>query len=339
MSDLATGMLVKHRSLGVGKVVAIEPTAVHVFFPDSKKRHAAKLHWPTAKALLRTEGVEANSWLEGLSSFSLDPLARRYGLAASWLTHDEAIADFLATYPKGFTDPAYVGTGAGKRERASRWRAARTEWIQAMGDGQGERLLESGDIRELARRAARIERHVVLVPGTFHAGALTEAFRDEESARGFFEALLAVLSVPSPARARFERLFAASEALGVEPALAWPIATLFPFVAEPGRQMFLWPKSACGAAARLGCDLRFDDEPNWATYSALRGFSSQMLEKLKPHGATDFVDVEAFLHATAARPAAPKEGRAEGAPRPAPRKAPRAEPARRATVKGKRAGA
>jgi hypothetical protein len=299
VSALATGMLVQHSSLGIGKVIAVEPTAVHVFFPDSEKRYAAKLHLPTANALLRSEGIERNAWLEGLSSFSLDPVTRRYALAANWVTHDQAIADFRATYPLGFLDPAYVGTGSGKRERASRWRAARVEWTQALGEGQGERLLESGDVRELVRRAIRIERHVVLVPGTFEAGALAEAFRDEDAAGAFFEALLAVLSVPSPARARFEKLFAATAALDLEPALAWPVATLFPFIAEPGRQVFLWPKIACAATERLGCDLRFDPVPKWPTYSALRGFAAKLLEELQPSGARDYVDVEAFLYATA----------------------------------------
>jgi hypothetical protein len=337
--DLATGMLVRHASFGLGKVVAIEPTAVHVFFPESEKRWAAKLHLPTARAFLRTEGLERNPWLEGLSSFSLDPAARRYALAANWITHDEAIADFLATYPKGFSDPAYLGTGTGKRERASRWRAARVEWTRALGDGKGERLLESSHVRELVRRALRIERHVALVPGTFQAGSLANAFRDADAAAGFFEALFSVLSVPSPARARFEKLFAATGALGVEPALAWPIATLFPFVVEPSRQMFLWPKFACAAAERLGCNLRFEATPNWATYSALRVFAAQMLEELKPSGATDFVDVEAFLQATAtARPGSARGGRADGIRRPAPRGAPRAAPERRAAVKGKRSG-
>jgi hypothetical protein len=317
MSELTAGMLVQHASLGVGKVVAIEPTAVHVFFPESEKRYAAKLHLPTAMPFLKSDGVARNEWLEGLSSFSLDPETHRYALAANWVTHDQAIAGFLATYPQGFADPAYVGTGTGKRERASRWRAARVELTQAFGDGQGERLLESGDVRELIRRATRIERHVVLVPGTFEAGSLADAFRDTDAAAAFFEALLPVMSLPSPARARFEKLFAATQSLDVEPALAWPIATLFPFVTEPARQMFLWPKFACEAAERLGCDLRFEPEPNWATYSALRGFAAKLLEKLHPSGARDYVDVEAFLHATAT---SREHGAAEGRRRTALRR-------------------
>lgn len=318
MSDIAKGMLVQHASLGVGKVVAVESTAVHVFFPDAEKRYAAKLRWPTAKPLLRTDGVERNAWLEGLSSFSLDPAEGRWALAESWVTHDQAIADFLREYPQGFADPAYLGAGGGARRlRSPRWRAASGEWSEAMGAGEGGRLLAAGDARELVRRALRIEKHVTLVPGTFEVGALKQALQDPDAVLPFFGALFEALAAP-PGRARIERLFAAAEALDVEPALAWPIATVFPFVADPTRHVLLWPRTACAAAERLGCDLRYDAAPNWATYAALRAFSAQLLTKLDAVGARDFVDVEAFLHATATTRASGAR-KAGGESRPAAR--------------------
>jgi len=277
------------------------------------------------RAMLRSDGFDRDAWLEGLSSFSLDPLTRRYALAANWLTHAQAIADFEATYPRGFLDPAYLGSGGGKRERASRWRAAGADWTELLGGGKAEQFFDDGDVRELVRRTTRIERHVVLVAGALEPGSLARAFRDEETTRAYFDALLGVLSVPSPARARFDRLFAATAALGLPPAIAWPVATLFPFIAQPARQVFLAPRSACGGAERLGCDLRYDAAPNWATYSALRAFSTKLLEELKPSGARDFVDVEAFLHATAtAKDRAAAAGRRKASAKaPAPRAAPR----------------
>ncbi len=301
MTDIAAGSLVKHVSLGIGKVVAVEATAVHVFFPESEKRYAAKLRWPAVRPLLTNDAVEPNAWLEGLTSFSLDPVTGRYALAANFLSHDEAIAEFLERYPQGFADPAHVGTGSGKRERGSRWRAANAEWIQAFGGGEGERLVAEGELRELVRRALRVGSHVSCIPGMIEQDALEEALEPGDVVAGFFEALFGVVSVPSPARARFEKLFAASDALGVDTDLAWPMATLFPFVAEPARQVLLLPKSTCGAATRLGCDLRFKPTPNWATYAALRGFSVQLLEKLRASGARDFIDLEAFLHTIAAK--------------------------------------
>ena len=301
MSELSIGTLVQHISLGVGKVVALEPNAVHVFFKDREERFAAKLRLPDASKLIRTDGVERDAWLEGLSAFALDAGSGRYALAANFLTHEQAIAGFLKGYPKGFADPAYVGTGTGKRERASRWRAANAEWVEAFGGGEAARLVEAGKGKEILKRALRVEKHVVQVAGTFAPGALTEALGDPETAGPFMEALLELLSVPSPGRARFEKLFAATEALELDPALAWPIATVFPFVADPTRHVFLWPKTACGAAERLGCNLRYDVEPNWPTYSALRAFSTHLLEPLRARAAKDFVDVEAFLFDAATR--------------------------------------
>ncbi len=313
MDELANGMLVQHSSLGIGKVIAVEPTAVHVFFPDSEKRFAAKLRLPTVKPLLRTEGIERNVWLEGLSSFSLDPHTGRYALAGNWLTHEQAIAEFVARHPQGFADPEQPGKG----ERAARWRAAHAAWVEAFGNGQGEALLAADDVRELVKRALRVERLVVAVPGALEEGALKDALGDAAAARLFFEALLGLLSVPSPARARFDKLFAVVAGLGAAPASTWPIATIFPFIAEPGRHVALLPKPARAAAERLGCDLRYDPAPNWATYSSLKAFSARLLEALKPIGARDFCDVEWFLHATAARRPQPAGGEEARERRPA----------------------
>jgi hypothetical protein len=298
---VAAGKLVQHASLGIGKIVAVEPNAVHVFFPEREKRFAAKLRWPAAQPLLKLDGVERNEWLEGLTSFALDPESGRYALASNFLTHEQAIADFLAVSPRGFE----ASGAGGRRDRRASWRAASAEWTQAFGPGDGERLVAAGDVRELVKRAVKIEREVVQVAGTFVAQDLKDALRDADAALVFFEALFGVLGAPLPGRARFEKLFAAAADLPAEPSLAWPLATLFPFVADPARHVFLWPKAACAAAERLGCDLRYDPSPTWATYAALRGLSTQLLEELRAHGARDFVDVEAFLHATAARRSAP----------------------------------
>jgi hypothetical protein len=300
MAEIANGSLVKHVSLGVGKVIAVERTAVHVFFPQSEKRFAAKLRWPAAQPLLTRDGVEPDSWLAGLTSFTLDPKSGRYALAANFLSHADAILEFFKTFPGGFTDPAYVGDGTGKRERASRWRAANSEWNRALGGGQGEQLLADGELRELVRRALRVGRLVSAVPGTVDQEVLTEALAPGEVVSEFFGALFGLLSAPSPVRARFDKLSRAADSLGVAPDLAWPMATLFPFVADPSRHALLLPKAACGAAARLGCDFRYKPAPSWVTYDAFRAFSLQLLEELRPHGALDLVDVEAFLHTVGA---------------------------------------
>jgi hypothetical protein len=334
MSAIENGTLVRHATLGVGKIVAVEPDAVHVFFPDGDKRFAAKLRLPAALPLLRSEGLERNSWLEGLSAFALDPTRRRYALSATWLTHDQAIARFLESYPQGFVDPAYVGRGTGRSERASRWRAAQEAWAGALGKVERERLVAEGELKELAKRILKVEKLVAPLHPPADADAVKEALADEEGARPFLGALVDLLAVPSPARARFEKLFAAAASLPVDPAQKWLVATLLPFLASPERHVLLRPKITREAAERLGCDLRFEPAPNWVTYGALRALAAQLLEKLKPIGARDFVDVEAFLHLTAVakHPAKPGEGAAPvRALRRPTREAPRRVTARRAS--------
>jgi hypothetical protein len=326
MSDLVNGILVRHTSLGVGKIVALEPNAVHVFFRDADKRFAAKLRLPAARALLRTDGFEPDGWLQGLSAFTLDPATGRYGLAASWLTHEQALDQFLAVYPEGFTDPDHIASDGGKSARVSRWRAAHEAWAAAFGNGQGERLVADDDLKELVKRALKIEALIAPLHPPADDGAVKEALSDEETTRTYFAALVELVSVPSPGRARFEKLFAAAGALPVEPAQQWLVATLFPFLASPQRHVLLRPKVTCVAADRLGYDLRYESYPNWATYSALRTVGTRLIEQLAPNGATDFADLESFLHVTASakRTTARQDGAASTAkPRAARRAAAR----------------
>jgi hypothetical protein len=301
MTAIATGSLVNHVSLGIGKVVAVEATAVHVFFPESEKRFAAKLRWPAASALLTTDGVEPNGWLQGLTSFAFDASSGRYALATNFLSHDDAISEFLQVYPGGFVDPAYVGDGSGRRERAWHWRAAHEEWARALGGGEGERLVAEGDLAELARRTLRVAAHVSRLAGVVELDALAEALQPGDVVKGYFEALFALLTASATTRGRVEKVFATSEALGGDPDAAWAMATLFPFIAAPKRFVLVLPKLASGAATRLGCDLKLKPAPNWATYAALHGLSMQLVEKLRASGARDFIDVECFLHTLVAR--------------------------------------
>jgi hypothetical protein len=330
MSDLANGTLVQHVSLGVGKIVAIEPHAVHVFFPAAEKRFATKLRLPTARAFLRTDAIAPDTWLQGLSAFTLDPLTRRYALAASWVTHEQAVAQFVAARPQGFPPGS-----AAKDDRAGRWRLARDAWARTLGGGEGERLLEAGELAEVATRILAVERHVAALHPEEDETALADALADPETpaVRLFFERLFELLSVPSPSRARFDRLFAAATALPADPRSAWVVATLLPFVAEPTRHAMVRPATTAAAALRLGCDPRRDDAPNWNTYVALRTFCAKLLEDLRSLGARDLADVETFLHVIATtRPKAAKKKGTGGARRPGPVRT------RVAAVRGRRPG-
>jgi hypothetical protein len=307
MSALEKGMMVQHASLGLGKVVAVEDAAVHVFFAMSDARFATKLRLPMALPLL-TPTESTNAWLSGLPSLAFDAKSGRYGLGGTWLSHADAVARFAEAFPKGFADPSYAGDASDKRGRAPRWRRAQQAYAETLGAGEGERLLAAGDVAALVERALGVERLVRPLHKDAEKASFEEALKNLDAARGYFTALFELLAPPAPEQSRFEALCEAVAALppGASQEAGWPIATLLPFIARPDVHMLLRPKFACDVGHRLGLELAYDPKPNWSTYSALLRSTELLLEKLRPLGARDHVDVEAFMNVVTAKHARPK---------------------------------
>ncbi len=307
MSDLENGMMVQHASLGLGKIVALEEKAVHVFFAMSDARFATKLRLPMALPLL-TPASSTNAWLSRLPALAFDAKTGRYGLGGTWLSHADAAARFLEVFPKGFADPGYTGDGTDKRDRVARWRRAHEAYAETLGGGEGERLLAAGDAGALVERALRVERLVRPLHKDAEKASFEDALKNLDAARGYFAALFELLATQAPEQPRFEALAAAVAAMqpGAAREAGWPIVTLLPFVARPDLHMLLRPRFACEVGHRLGLELAYEPQPNWSTYSALLRSAEVLLEKLRPLGARDHVDVEAFMHVVTAKQARPK---------------------------------
>jgi len=302
MSDFKSGMLVQHSSLGLGKVVALESDSVHVFFETSATRFATKLRLSFARPLL-TASPTKNAWLKGMAPFTLDPKTGRYGLAQTWLRQDEAIARFTRTYPRGFSDPKYLGGDKDKGERAAKWRAAHEAYAKLLGNGEGERLLAEGNVEEIVRRTLRIERQVLQLQSASDRTSLREALGDSATARDYFAALFAFLAAPRLEGSLFDALASAAAGLpkSGSAGFGWELCTLFPFIAQPDRHMLLRPKAACEAANRFGFNLSYEERPCWSTYSALLRWVDMIQGSLQPIGARDNIDVECFMHVVAIR--------------------------------------
>jgi hypothetical protein len=78
VDEFAKGMVVRHTTLGLGRVVALEPTAVHVFFVEGERREASKLRLPAAKAFLAPAPRVQDERLESLPAFSFDSGSGRW---------------------------------------------------------------------------------------------------------------------------------------------------------------------------------------------------------------------------------------------------------------------
>ncbi len=78
MEEFAKGMIVRHATLGIGRVVALEPAAVHVFFVEGERREAAKLRLSAAKVFLTPEPKTKDERLDSLPAFAFDPASGRW---------------------------------------------------------------------------------------------------------------------------------------------------------------------------------------------------------------------------------------------------------------------
>ncbi len=78
MEELSKGMVVRHSTLGIGRIVALEPTAVHVFFIEGERREASKLRLPAATVFLVPDPKVRDERLDALPEFALDAGSGRY---------------------------------------------------------------------------------------------------------------------------------------------------------------------------------------------------------------------------------------------------------------------
>ena len=77
--------------------------------------------------------------------------------------------------------------------------------------------------------------------------------------------------------------------------LTWPVVTILPFLAKPEAHMFLKPVQTQRIAEAFTFDLSYSPHPKWATYDRLLTLSNRLLDRLRPLGARDLIDVQSFM--------------------------------------------
>ena len=77
--------------------------------------------------------------------------------------------------------------------------------------------------------------------------------------------------------------------------LTWPLVTVFGFIAQPHKHIFLKPNVTRKAAREYGFDFAYRSRPNWDTYESLREFADLIrsdIDDLKP---LDMIDIQSFI--------------------------------------------
>jgi hypothetical protein len=197
---------------------------------------------------------------------------------------------FLRFFPGGFADETYVDW-----ERGYKWEA-HERWMALLAPNAFRTLLRERRFAEIAAHAVSIESRTNLL-FSFEKMALRDAVKPPEGAEAFAEGLYQFLHGRAADERRFEQWCETVAALPRRQTrvLTWPIVTVFGFVAQPDRHMFLKPNVTRVAAREYGMDFTYASRPNWDTYASLLDFATRVLRDQRDLDPKDMIDAQSFI--------------------------------------------
>jgi hypothetical protein len=199
---------------------------------------------------------------------------------------------FLQFFPGGFLDETYL-----EWERDYKWETHR-RWDAVLSRRGFRALLEQGAFAEVAARAVRVEqqsKHAMIF--SFEKMALRDAVKTASGARAFAEGLFEFLHGAGSLETRFEAWVdvVASLPRRQTRVLTWPLVTVFGFIAQPTRHLFLKPLVTRAAAREYGFDFEYASRPNFATYASLLDFADRIRRDQRRLQPRDMIDLQSFI--------------------------------------------
>ena len=149
---------------------------------------------------------------------------------------------------------------------------------------------------DLARRAVRIEATTNLV-FSFEKMAVRDAVDDPHCARSFLAGLMDRIYGDDSDRDRFDRWRKTLETLPRRQTrvATWPVATVFAFIADPSRHMFLKPNVTRHAASAYAYPFEYGSTLSWHTYASLLAFAHTVRRDLRDLRPRDMIDIQSFI--------------------------------------------
>jgi hypothetical protein len=197
---------------------------------------------------------------------------------------------FLEYFPKGFRDETYIAW-----EREYKWNA-HLQWEEQLGREEFRSLLRRKQYEEIALHAVRIESRTNLL-FSFEKMALRDAVKSRAGARTFATGLWELLYGTGHLRKRFDNWVEAILSLPRKQTrvLTWPLATVFPFIAQPETHFFLKPRVTQLAAEEYGYDFDYKSRPCGAVYMKVLEMAGSIKRDLRDMKPRDMIDVQSFL--------------------------------------------
>ncbi len=210
-------------------------------------------------------------------------------------THEErarkkCLSKFLYYFPGG-----YRGTKFNEWERNYKWNA-HEQWKKKLNKRDFQKLIDGGEYTEITKRALSIESRTNLL-FSFEKMALRDAVKSPASAQVFALGLYQWLYVPGNMKQKFEVYLDMLQALPVRQTrvVTWPVLTIFGFLADPKKHMYLKPTVTKVAAAKYKFDFMYSSKPNWEVYLSLLSFAEQVRTDTAKLNPRDMIDLQSFI--------------------------------------------
>ena len=197
---------------------------------------------------------------------------------------------FLRFFKGGFFDETYIDW-----ERGYKW-SAHEQWQKALDPTRFRARLAAEEYGEAAARAIRIESRTNLL-FSFEKMALRDAVKSPAGARAFCDGLYAFLYGAGEPQRKFEKWCESVAALPRRQTrvLTWPLVTVFGFIAQPDRHIFLKPNVTRIAAREYGFEFRYMSRPSWDTYQSLLDFTAVVRRDVADLKPRDMIDIQSFI--------------------------------------------
>jgi hypothetical protein len=197
---------------------------------------------------------------------------------------------FLRFFPQGFRDDKYY-----EWERGYKWRAFE-QWNQSLDRATMRALLREDKFSEIASRAVRIESRTNLL-FSFEKMAIRDAVKPPAGARLFAEGLFDFLHGPGELDVKFERWCETVAALPRRQTrvLTWPIVTVFGFISQPDKHIFLKPNVTRIAAIEYDFDFQYQCRPSMESYASMLEFAQAVRQDQRDLQPQDMIDIQSFL--------------------------------------------
>ena len=195
---------------------------------------------------------------------------------------------FLRYFKKGFRDKTYYDWERGYKE------CAHQQWLELLDRDKFKRLLARP--AEIAAQVVRIEARTNLL-FSFEKMALRDAVKSAAGAKLFAHSLFGFLHGSRSDESRFEKWCAAVARLPRRQTrvLTWPLVTVWGFIAQPDRHIFLKPMVTRRAAEAYGYGFTYSSKPSWPVYRNLLDFAETIRRDNRDLDPRDMIDLQSFI--------------------------------------------